>query len=370
MKGGCSMKAFDGKVFFTPSDSHFLKRFGMQTATEMVLDYCTLNSTPFIYDTYQLSNLLGIERKLMFKLLRTGDECNYRLITVKKKNGKLRLLQAPLEPLKSCQKRILTNILSSIPVSRYATAYKRGVTLCDNASPHIGKKYILKTDITDFFGSIRFEQVYSAAFNTRYYPKQIGVILTSLCCFEGALPQGAPTSPALSNLVLKNFDDNIGSWCEKRGITYTRYCDDMTFSSDKPLHFVLPRIKDMLDNMGFEINQEKTRIITSCSRQSVTGLTVNEGLFVPRDYKRRLRQEIYYCIKHGPANCLLKLNDPEYLTGGELEPLKYLDILQGRINFVLSVEPDNEYFKNSLTKIRELRLKYLDGQTDYIPYYI
>lgn len=139
---------------------------------------------------------------------------------------------------------------------------------------------MLKLDIADFFGSIRFDQVYSAAFNTRYFPRQIGVMLATLCCRKDALPQGAPTSPALSNVVMRHFDQSIGRWCERRGISYTRYCDDMTFSSDKPLFVVYQKAKTILEEMGFELNEKKTRFVTNANRQSVTGLTVNEKVAV------------------------------------------------------------------------------------------
>ncbi len=86
-----------------------------------------------------------------------------------------------------------------------------------------------------FFGSITYLQVISSAFNSKMYPAQIGAILTSLCCKDDVLPQGAPTSSALSNIVMKNFDDILGNWCREKYITYTRYCDDLTFSADIPL---------------------------------------------------------------------------------------------------------------------------------------
>ena len=95
---------------------------------------------------------------------------------------------------------------------------------------------------------------------------------------------------------MRNFDNNIGKWCAARGIAYTRYCDDMTFSSDRPLFAVYQKAKSMLEAMGFELNERKTRFVTRANRQSVTGLTVNEKVSVSGDYKRGRRQE-EMCIR-------------------------------------------------------------------------
>ena len=162
------------------------------------------------------------------------------------------------------------------------------------------------------------------------------MLLTSLCCYKGALPQGAPTSPALSNLVMRNFDNNIGRWCDKRGIAYTRYCDDMTFSSDKPLYHVYQKVQKMLADMGFELNEKKTRFVTNASRQSVTGLTVNEKVAVSRDYKRRVRQEVYYALK--------------FRETGDAEKRRLI----GKISYILQIEPGNTQFQTALEQVRKL----------------
>lgn len=323
------------------------------------MNFRSFNELPFIYDTYQLSEFIDIPRSKMFSMIKTDCRDEYRTINIKKKNGQSRTLNVPSYILKYVQKRILLEIATKLPVSKYATAYKTGAKLEYNALPHTNKKYILKMDITNFFGSICFEQIYSAAFNTRYFPKHIGVMLTTLCCYNDVLPQGAPTSPALSNLVLKNFDENIGKWCEKRGISYTRYCDDMTFSSNKNLYNVYAKVKDMLQNIGFEINERKTRFITKNARQTVTGLTVNEKVSISKDYKRDLRKELYYIFKFGPENSLLYTGKGEYIKDGQLNVLKYLNILEGKLNFLLSIEKNNLYFKEALVKIKNLKPKYI-----------
>lgn len=347
------MKIEDEKVTFEEWDMAFARKFGLEQAADMVLMFQDVNpQLPFIYDTYQLAHFLGMGRKILFDYLKYVDR-EYRTTNIRKKNGGGRTLQVPSRNLKRIQTIILCEILNHFPVSQYATAYKKGATLQNNATPHVGRRYLLKLDITDFFGSIRFGQVYRAAFNANYFPKQIGLMLTRLCCRQDVLPQGAPTSPALSNLVMQNFDNNMGAWCAKRGIAYTRYCDDMTFSSDKPLYHVYEKAKAMLEEMGFQLNEKKTRFVTNSSRQSVTGLIVNEKVTVPREYKRLLRQELYYWVKFERKE-----------TGTDQDYQR----LMGKLNFVLQTEPENPWFqraKEVLERKRRVEKQYPEITVKY-----
>lgn len=345
------MRITENKIIFEYSDMKFVKKFGAVRAADMVFEYKSLNSLPFIYDTDQLARFLKLGTKDLFLLSKNCSKF-YEPLLLKKKNGKVRQLYAPNDYLKERQHIILSKIISKLPVSEYATAYKEGSSLFQNALPHVGKRYLLKMDITDFFGSISSEQVYCTAFNTRYYPKQIGLILTELCCKNGFLPQGAPTSPALSNIVMRNFDNNIGYWCDKHGISYTRYCDDMTFSSDKPLYAVYQKVREMLEEMFFELNEKKTHFITNANRQSVTGLTVNDKVSVSAEYKRKLRQEVYYALKYGLSESIIYADKKDFMVNGVPNTEKYYNNLLGRIAFVLQIEPENTWFQNALMKLK------------------
>ncbi len=357
------MKIKNETVSFEEWDMAFVQKFGPVKAAELVLAFRDFNPRlPFLYDTVQLAHFLGTGRKALLNFFRHIDR-EYRTVNIKKKNGGGRTLHVPSRSLKQIQKKILHKILDTFPVSPYANAYQAGSVLQNNAAPHVGKRYLLKLDITDFFGSISFRQVYSAAFHTRYFPKQTGVILATLCCRNDVLPQGAPTSPALSNLVMKNFDNNIGAWCKRRGIAYTRYCDDMTFSADKPLYQVYEKVKDMLEEMGFALNEKKTRFVTSANRQNVTGLTVNEKVSVPRDYKRKLRQELYYTLKFGPLEAMYMAPAADFRAQARAKPhrsqtrkreLQYLDHLQGKLHFILQIEPENQWFQNAAEQLHRL----------------
>ena len=340
------MKVIGGDVHFEKSDMHFVKQFGIELATDMVLDYTAFNRTPFIYDIFQLSSFLWIKPGDLKKLLDDIPRCYHRL-RIPKKSGGIREIDQPLYPLDMIQHKINDDILDKFKCSRYATAYHAGAHLTKNAAPHTGKKYLLKMDITNFFGSIRFDMVLSAVFNTSLYPTHIGAMLTSLCCLDDVLPQGTCTSPAISNLVMKHFDDSFGAWCERRGFHYTRYSDDITVSGNTSLYPAYCTAKDLLNKMGFELNEKKTHFVTNASRQMVTGLTVNEKVAVNADYKRRLRQELYYINRFGIRSATAYLNEPD--------TAKYYHRLMGKLNFVLSIEPENRYFIEAKDKLSDQR---------------
>lgn len=160
---------------------------------------------------------------------------------------------------------------------------------------------------------------------------------------------------------MRNFDNSLGRWCQKRGIAYTRYCDDMTFSSDKPLYPVYEKVKSMLYDMGFTLNEKKTRFVTSAGRQSVTGLTVNEKVAVSSDYKRKLRQEIYYALKFGLEDSIRFAKRTEFMRDGVPDAERYAQHLIGKANYILQIEPENRWFRETLERL-QWTLKCLEMQ--------
>ena len=209
---------------------------------------------------------------------------HYKCFTVPKWDGTVWELQAPDPLLKEIQRSILRNGLETLPVSPYAAAYRRGVGILYNVVPHLKKNKVLKLDIRDFFGSISYMMVYNSAFPRLYYPPSVAALLAYLCCYMDYLPQGAPTSAAISNLIMKPFDDYMGKWCGEKNIVYTRYCDDMTFSGDFDVIPVIHKVRNFLFSMGFELNKKKTKVVNNNNRQAVTGVIVNEKPQVSRAY--------------------------------------------------------------------------------------
>ena len=141
-------------------------------------------------------------------------------------------------------------------------------------------------------------------------------------------------APAISNIILKDFDLVVGSWCRQKDIAYTRYCDDMTFSGDFDHSSIIRFVAEQLYKLGLFLNRNKICVISGSQRQQVTGIVVNEKASVPKSYKRKIRQEAYYCLKYGIPDHLKQ-------TGSVKDQHSYLAELLGRINYVLSVEPDN-----------------------------
>ncbi len=269
---------------------------------------------------------------------------NYDVFTIPKRNGGTRTIYNPSPTLKHIQRQILNNILNNKSISEYATAYHKNRSLKDNANPHLSSQIILKLDIHHFFQSISFYQAYQCCFSIGYFPKQVGMLLTHLCTYNGHLIEGAPTSAYISNLVMKSFDEKIGSYCKQHNINYTRYSDDMTFSGSFNPYTIMKMVKEELYPLNLKLNHTKTHIINSSHRQIVTNIIVNQKLQVPKQYRHKLRQELYYIKKYGLSSHL------KYI-GYQYTKEDYLISLKGKLNYILYINPQDQEFKNYLKYI-------------------
>ena len=275
----------------------------------------------------------------------------YREFNKSKKNGNKRKISAPNKMLKNIQKNILNNVLIEKKISKYATAYQRGKSLIDNVSIHTNKKVVLKLDIKNFFDNITFMKVYRTCFNEQLYPKKIGMLLTNLCMYDERLPQGAVTSCAISNIVMRDFDEKLGKWCVNKDISFTRYSDDLTFSGDFNYKEVINYVKKLLNEKGFILNKEKIVLVTKRSKQLVTGIVVNEKVNISKEYKDKIRQEIYYIKKYGLKSHMDR-------TKIDINEISYLTKLLGRINFVNFIIKDNKEFIDYKKYVLNLIKKY------------
>ena len=283
----------------------------------------------------ELSSLeqdLGISAKTLYAVSNNISK-HYHKAKLPKKSGGYRNLSVPDEVMKAIQRQISEVLLIHMPVSRYAKAYRFGSSTLRNAKHHVGKQIVLKLDILHFFDSIRYSTVKDKVFPEEIYAEPLRILLTMLCYHKDALPQGSPSSPAITNIILYEFDELVGQWCRERGIAYTRYCDDMTFSGDFDPAEVIRFVRLELKKIGFLLNEQKTRIQRPGQQQTVTGIVVNEKLSIPADYRRKLRQELYYCRKFGIQEHLLRI-------GLEIPEDTYRMQLLGKVNYVLQVHPD------------------------------
>lgn len=259
---------------------------------------------------------------------------HYTTFYVPKRSGLKRRIDKPDEHLKTIQKWILEKILYGIPCSKYAKAYIKGRTINDNVRYHKGQKIVVTLDIKDFFGSVKGHHIYQI-FKQCEYPEQVAVLLTKLCLFNDCLPQGAPTSAYLSNLVLNEFDKNVGDYCFEKGIRYTRYADDMTFSGDFDITALIFKVDSELCRVGLKRNPNKVKIMRQNNRQKATGVVLNDKIQASREYRLKIRQEIHYIKRFGLLSHL------EHI-GRSNEKDKYLHQLLGKISYVLSINRNDK----------------------------
>ncbi len=247
---------------------------------------------------------------------------HYVRFTVPKKSGGTRQLSAPHQDLAAAQTWILENVLSRVSTHPAAHGFVAGRSTVTNAAPHVGRAVVLNADLANFFPSVTFPRV-RGMFRMLGYSPAAATILALLCTecprreveYSGrrfhvatgprALPQGACTSPALSNLAARRLDARLSGIAAKLGWTYTRYADDFTFSADaeasQKLGYLLARLRHIAQDEGFAINEKKTRFLRRNAAQSVTGIVVNDRPGVPRKTARRLRAILHHARTEGLA---------------------------------------------------------------------
>lgn len=259
---------------------------------------------PVIFSVNNLIDFFGVSNQAIH-FLSSSDKC-YSTFLIPKSNGSTREINAPIPKLMWIQRWILDNILYKIPVSQFNTAFTPGASIIKNALPHVGAKVVIKMDIESFFPSISFERVLGI-FLEMGYVYSVAVMLAKLSCYKGVLPQGASTSPMLANLICRNLDLRLGSLAKKRGLLYTRYADDLTFSGDiTTVDGLLLTVETIVQSEGFLLSKKKTRVMRRNSSQRVTGLTVNNKPNIPREYYRKVKAIIHNCIKYGVQSQNLK----------------------------------------------------------------
>ena len=304
--------------------------------------YCTTEEIGRTLRTFDLLKGLDVPEEAYLPCLYTVSnqiETHYHPVVIPKKSGGRRKLLVPDALLRTIQRNLLHHVLEEFQISEFACAYKKGTSIVDNACPHVGAKLVLKLDIQDFFDQITWILVYQNAFPGTHLPPAIRKMLTEFCCVRDRLPQGAPTSPTVSNLVMRPFDVHMGEWCREREIRYTRYCDDLTFSGAFAPEEVIRKVRGFLQVYGFELNRKKTRVLGRGNAQSVTGIVVNEKAQVSRAYRRKLRQEVYLFDRYGIKTAEGPKND-------ERERRRLL----GKMRYVLSVNPEDVWFGNMYKK--------------------
>jgi RNA-directed DNA polymerase len=313
-------------------------------------DKLNSNGVPVIYNLTHLSKLIGIEKRYIIKAATSSKHSNafYRYYKIPKKNGKgSRKIMEPLPNLKSIQYWILNNILETVKPSAYAKAYVKKRGLKQNLRFHVNQKKVYSLDLKNFFPSLKYSNVVSV-FNNLGYSEDMSIYLAKLCCLEEKLPQGAPTSPYLSNLIFKPMDIDISEFCKERKIRYTRYADDLTFSGDFDDKELYKFVLNILSQSGLELNESKTKLMSRGNRQIVTGIVVNDKPQLDKETRRRIRQEVYYIRKYSLES---------HMKTSNINTSYYLNSLIGKISFGMYLNPNDTKLKEYHKFLTELYKK-------------
>lgn len=274
----------------------------MMAKTEIIK--LNLLGLPVIQSLDDFSVITHISKYTIYQLSHHSDKY-YKIYKMPKKSGGKRTICQPSKKLKGLQSWVLINILNKIQVSPSCKGFRKGSSTLDNALPHIGANTILNLDLKDFFPTVTAKQVYNI-FKTIGYNKLIATVFTNICTYQQRLPQGSPCSPMLANLATWTMDLRIQGYVGKRGISYTRYADDLSFSGLNPSKVVkiIPMIKTIIDDENFIVNHKKTRISSSARAKTVTGLVVNEdGVGIGKQKYKILRAKIHrLTLPHEQAN--------------------------------------------------------------------
>ena len=299
-----------------------------------------------------LADLLNIERKTLTNVLYNNHVENYyHSFKIPKKSGGYRKIHAPKNVLKIIQKR-LSNCLynyrdyicreNKINLN-ISHAFERRKGIISNAVIHKSKRYIINIDLKDFFDSFHFERVRGFFEKNKYFelPLEVSTIIAQLVCYNGKLPRGAPTSPVITNFICNVLDYKVLQLCKKYHLDYTRYADDLTFSTNdnnvlKNYNQFYKSLNKIIIKNGFEINSKKTKIIYFNSRQSVTGLVVNKKVNVNHIYYKKIRSRAYHLYKNGK----FYIDDKE----GSITQL------EGCFSFINEIDKYNNKIKNSADK--------------------
>ncbi len=317
---------------------HFCKNNG-----KLRKDRLDGHGLPQLATRADVAKLVGLDgAESLSRHLRPGARPGsaYIEFDVPKATGGTRRIAAPRRALRAAQRTILREILAKVPVHAAAHGFVAERSTVTNARAHRGAAVILKTDLQDFFPTIHYRRV-AGLFEQLGYPSAAALALAGLCtyrpllsngdpCWPGLLPQGAPSSPAVTNLICRRLDARLTALAAKIHATYTRYADDITFSfvqEPQSLGRIFWWIDQICQQEGFSENTKKRRIYRRSSQQRITGIVVNDGLTVPRSERRRFRAIL--------AN--VKKNGLEVESRGRSDFAAYL---HGFASYVRMVQPD------------------------------
>ena len=253
----------------------------------------------------ELADFLKVPRSKLTHILyvKKVDSC-YTSFEIPKKNGETRKINAPSDELKSIQRKLAAALVKyQIDIRReqnirsnISHGFEKDKSILTNAKIHRNKRFLVNIDLENFFDSFHFGRVKGFFENNKDFAlsREVAVVIAQLTCYKGTLPQGAPTSPVITNLICNILDNRLLKISKKYKLDYTRYADDLTFSTNR-CDFLdykkqfMEELEKEINRAGFRINDKKTRILFRDSQQIVTGLVVNKKLNVAREYYKKTK---------------------------------------------------------------------------------
>lgn len=315
-----------------------------------------------------VARLLNIsEQSLRYFLYKLRLQDKYHSFSIAKKDGSSRIISAPDERLKSIQ-RTLSSILSSEYSPKPCVyGFLNDKSFIDNARNHIAKKSILNIDLKDFFDQIHFGRVLGMLVKPPYsLCREAAITITQIACYHGRLPQGSPCSPIITNMICAPLDNAMMRLAKKTGCYYSRYADDITFSTyrkefDKGIVLnnngtieLGDEIKRILSKHSFIVNPKKISLKTKDCRQEVTGITVNERPNPRRSYTKQLRAMLHHCERDGILNAAKQFVDKGFCKNDSIKRIIndpdrekmilawFSQVLAGKVNYLRMIKGDKD----------------------------
>lgn len=287
-------------------------------------------------------------------VLKDGE--GYTDFEIKKKSGGKRKISSPKYTLKVIQECLLEILSIIYSPHRAAHGFVLGKNVATNATAHIGKKFVFNLDITDFFPTTSFHKIRFLLGLKPFYltgeRAEIGQLIANLCCKEGYLPQGSPTSPILTNMVCRRIDARLTQLAKKHRARYTRYADDISFSCNKNIFNdgFLKEVAKILDDDKYKINDKKTRLSKYYQRQEVTGVVVNQKANLPREYIKDIRYWLFAWEKFGEDRTQLdferRFPEKKGFNRYNGANIKFTNYLHGKIQYLKMIRGEEDMMVN------------------------
>jgi RNA-directed DNA polymerase len=343
-----------------------------------------LNSETLRKEFYQLkktvdiANLLEVSYDhLVYNIYLVEPEHRYKTFDIPKKSGGIRQISTPITAIKIIQKKLNQVLYAVYKIKPSVHGFVNGKNIVTNAQAHAKKRYVLNIDLKNFFPSVNFGRVRGMFIATPYsLPPDAATVLAQICCYNNQLPQGAPTSPIITNMICAKMDSQLQRLAKACKATYTRYADDITFSTtlpqfpndlayistqeDREKIFIGNRLLAIIHENGFEVNEQKIRLQAKGNHQEVTGLTTNLFPNVDRKYVRQIRAMLHAWAKFGLEAAENEYFDKYLLTSRSplKERLKFQKVLRGKIEFIGMVKGKKDSIYQKFIKQYQLLSKF------------